>query len=207
MCGASRGLSLACVTSQPLSLPHVSLGPKTEGKLDEQARLGGTGNVACPQGRLGACPRNSEQPSPVLRDAWDTARRPLSHTEPGARLAQHCPRAGALPPLWGSLVSPAPPLSYASGSFRTVPVTPASRSSPGLRSSLSTSQMTSRGPVVVLLSPWMKWGEQHPNSVGLRRTSAKAPRLPASTSSPLPGVCPHTVPGPILTDSHLSACF
>lgn len=80
------------------------------------------------------------------------------------------------------------PLSYASGSCRTMPATPATRCSPGLRSGLSASQTTGRGPVVVLLSPWRKRGERHPNPVGCLCTSAEGPRPPASSSAPFPGV-------------------
>lgn len=175
----------ACVTSRPLSLPLFSLGPKTEVRQAGQA--GRDGKQSPSPGTTQCVP---ETPSSLVlcSETPGTPREGPCHTRsrrpPRPALASHW---GTASPQGVSGLARSP-LSYASGSCRTMPATPATRCSPGLRSGLSASQTTGRGPVVVLLSPWRKRGERYPNPVGCLCMSAEGPRPPASSSAPFPGV-------------------
>lgn len=132
----------ACVTSRPLSLPLFSLGPKTEVRRAGQA--GRDGKQSPSPGTTQCVP---ETPSSLVlcSETPGTPREGPCHTRsrrpPRPALASHW---GTASPLGVSGLARSP-LSYASGSCRTMPATPATRCSPGLRSGLSTSQTTGRG--------------------------------------------------------------
>lgn len=177
--------SSAARTFHPCASPRVPGGHRGRGHRDSLLLPpGGHGSLAL---RAGSIPRDRCEGGRVSlrpgsyrwwRDRLFPAGTPLrlvsAATVPVglflARSRPTDPRARSAPDSTAPpSPSPSPPLRGPSGSrpgrpptlplsCRTVPAAPAARSSPGLRSGLSAPQTTGRGPVVVLLSPWVKLG-------------------------------------------------